>query len=483
MKFFGIRCLLYITIAATAYTQTRVDLRTQSKSIDFSGLTSTKPFRTGNTLPVTCEIGEAFFKADALPGKNLYACTATNIWSLQSAGQELSLGGDIAGASGSLSVTRIQGHAVSPTLPADGQVLQWNEATGQWEPKSGNGALPQQENSANSFLFTDGVSPQWKSFAAGGSGALSIGQNPSETSVDVQPEVLPFLAFDNTWSGKQIFTPSAVQTLSAGSAIAPNRPVVQVRSSGGDVVLGGTPTIPDGPDGQWLTIVNVDTSATITLQDESALASANLRLSGGTSLALGPKESVSFFFNTTLGDWIQVKGGSKPVAAMGDPGNNGIVARTALNTTAARTITGTPGKITVANGDGAAGNPTLNIGSDVLDLTTPRAARTALLGPAAGGSGTPSFRSIETSDLPAGLPFLAADNAWSSKQIFTPSAAQVLSAGSQIVPNRAVVQIRSSGGDVALGGTPTIPDGPDGQWLTIVNVDTSATITLQDESA
>ncbi|MGH9628423.1 MAG: hypothetical protein ACRD7E_08815, partial [Bryobacteraceae bacterium] len=159
--------------------------------------------------------------------------------------------------------------------------------------------------------------------------------------------------------------------------------------------------IPDGPDGQWLTIVNVDTSATITLQDESALAGVNLRLSGGTSLALRPKESVSFFFNTTLGDWIQVKGGSSgPVAALGDPGNSGMVARTQENTTVARTILGTPGKITVSDGDGAAGNPTLNIGSDVLDLTTPRQANTALFGPASGGSGAPSFRPIQPADFP-----------------------------------------------------------------------------------
>jgi hypothetical protein len=49
--------------------------------------------------------------------------------------------------------------------------------------------------------------------------------------------------------------------------------------------------------------------------------------------------------------------------------SNGLVARTAANTVAARTITGTAGQITVTNGDGVAGNPTLSLPADV-DITT-----------------------------------------------------------------------------------------------------------------
>jgi hypothetical protein len=46
-----------------------------------------------------------------------------------------------------------------------------------------------------------------------------------------------------------------------------------------------------------------------------------------------------------------------------DPAGNGIVARTALNTTANRTITGTTNRITLTNGDGVSGNPTVDINS------------------------------------------------------------------------------------------------------------------------
>ncbi len=51
-----------------------------------------------------------------------------------------------------------------------------------------------------------------------------------------------------------------------------------------------------------------------------------------------------------------------------DPGVSGLVARTALNTTAARQIEGTPNRIIVSNGDGVSNNPTLDIGTDVVTV-------------------------------------------------------------------------------------------------------------------
>jgi hypothetical protein len=60
--------------------QTKVDLRTQTKSVDFSNASFTKPVRSGVALPVGCSAGELFYLSTANPGYNLYFCTAANVW-------------------------------------------------------------------------------------------------------------------------------------------------------------------------------------------------------------------------------------------------------------------------------------------------------------------------------------------------------------------------------------------------------------------
>jgi hypothetical protein len=79
------------------WSQTQVDLRTQSREVDFSAAQSTKPAKTGSSLPVACGVGEAFFLTTAQPGSNWFLCTATNIWSLQGGGG--SSGGTVNNAS------------------------------------------------------------------------------------------------------------------------------------------------------------------------------------------------------------------------------------------------------------------------------------------------------------------------------------------------------------------------------------------------
>ncbi len=60
---------------------TRIDLATQSRNADFSGFAFTRPVTVGPTLPALCQVGQLFFSTSAVPGYNLYGCTASNSWS------------------------------------------------------------------------------------------------------------------------------------------------------------------------------------------------------------------------------------------------------------------------------------------------------------------------------------------------------------------------------------------------------------------
>jgi hypothetical protein len=84
----AMQTIAWYTLAAgiPLAAQTQVDLRTQSKSVDFTGARSTKPFKSGGALPATCAQGEMFFLTAASAGTNLYGCTATNTWTLETGG-------------------------------------------------------------------------------------------------------------------------------------------------------------------------------------------------------------------------------------------------------------------------------------------------------------------------------------------------------------------------------------------------------------
>ena len=134
--------------------QTRIDLQTQSKRIDFSAADTTKPIKTGNSLPATCQAGEVFMLLNAPAGANFYACVAADLWARQDAGvpaptgnngkilavnptgsaRWTNLAGDITGLTESVKVTALQNRPIADISPASGQVLLWNAANRQWEP-------------------------------------------------------------------------------------------------------------------------------------------------------------------------------------------------------------------------------------------------------------------------------------------------------------------------------------------------------------
>jgi hypothetical protein len=106
--------VLALVLAASSFGQTLVDLRTQSKSIDFSALPSTRPVQVGTALPATCQVGQLFFKADAPAGANIYGCAATNLWSVQSGGGGNGSGGaSMASQLGDLQATRTSANVLA----------------------------------------------------------------------------------------------------------------------------------------------------------------------------------------------------------------------------------------------------------------------------------------------------------------------------------------------------------------------------------
>lgn len=72
--------ILMAWLAGVTLGQTQVDLRTQSKSVDFSAAPATKPLQTGAVLPASCTVGQMFFNTSASRGQNLFGCVASNTW-------------------------------------------------------------------------------------------------------------------------------------------------------------------------------------------------------------------------------------------------------------------------------------------------------------------------------------------------------------------------------------------------------------------
>jgi hypothetical protein len=151
---------LLVGASCLARGQTAIDLRTQTKSVDFSGAAYTKPFKSGSTLPASCGTGEAFLNTGVPAGKNFYTCTAPNTWTIQSGsaipsasgnanallsndGTNLnwqSIGGDVVGPIQSMHVRALQGMPVAATTPSDGQFLRWNNSNQDWEPTTISGS-------------------------------------------------------------------------------------------------------------------------------------------------------------------------------------------------------------------------------------------------------------------------------------------------------------------------------------------------------
>jgi len=109
----------------------------------------------------------------------------------------------------------------------------------------------------------------------------------------------------NYFGSPMVYNPTAAQNITAvGNTILANGRIVQLTANA-SYTLTSTPTIADGTSGQVVTIVNVDTTDVITIQDQGTLGSSNLRLTT-TTFAIGPRDSITLMYNATVGDWVEI---------------------------------------------------------------------------------------------------------------------------------------------------------------------------------
>ena len=142
--------LTFLTLSFLA-GQSAVDLKTQSKNVDFSGAVSTRPWRMGTSLPATCADGEAFFQSNAPAGQNVSIC-----------------------------------------------------AGGQW--RAYTGTLPPQSPSPGLYLRTDGANVAWSNVITGGSGLFDCASIPGVC--DIMTALVPQKALENIWTGANDFSAS-----------------------------------------------------------------------------------------------------------------------------------------------------------------------------------------------------------------------------------------------------------------------------------
>lgn len=165
--------------------QTQVDLKTQSKSVDFSSAAFTKPARVGSAVPSTCGVGEVFFNTGAVAGQNLYICAATNVFVPLSG-----VGGG--GSAGSFPTTTV---GALPALCNIGDVRFAVDAT----------------VSAGGFnVYFCTAANTWAQFGyvVGGSGALASSCSSLPCTIDTTAAV-PLKAGANVWSGANDFSGAA----------------------------------------------------------------------------------------------------------------------------------------------------------------------------------------------------------------------------------------------------------------------------------
>lgn len=235
------------------------------------------------------------------------------------------------------------------------------------------------------------------------------------------PAQVPRITADQNFTGKVALTadltPSQITAdqndyAPAGHGTAA---VLRLSSDASRTITG----LQGGADGRLLVLCNVGANA-IVLADESSSSTAANRFALSGNYTLAADTAVLLAYDSTSSRWRLVETTAATLSAAYQPldstltalaafNTNGLLVQTAADTFTARTITGTANQISVADGNGVSGNPTLSLAGphNFTTLTS-----TALLL----GAGT--------------SPITASNLTYSSPTLSVPDAFSITSAGS-----------------------------------------------------
>lgn len=100
------------------------------------------------------------------------------------------------------------------------------------------------------------------------------------------------------------------------------------------------------------------------------VGSLNLTTLGTIATGVWHGTAIEDGYVASAATWNAKQAGDATLTALAAYNTNGILTQTAADTFAGRTITGTASRLSVANGDGVAGNPTLNIDTGYVGQTS-----------------------------------------------------------------------------------------------------------------
>lgn len=195
---------------------------------------------------------------------------------------------------------------------------------------------------------------------AGGTGAITASAARTALGLAINSDVQAYdatLAAIAAYNTNGLLTQTASDTF-VGRTITGTAGTIAVTNGNG---VSGNPTITI--DSGYIGQTTITTLGTVT---DGTWASTEIAVArGGT----GATDANAARINLGLAIGSNVQAFDSDLSALAANVTNGMWTRTGTGTGAARTITGTGNLITVTNGDGVSGNPTLTVGSSVVQTS------------------------------------------------------------------------------------------------------------------